>query len=211
MRRLAHLNKPEVPALIAGAIAAIISGSILPIFGLLISNVIKTFFEPPHQLKKDSSFWALMFVVLGAVSLFAYPVRAYLFSVAGCKLTKRVRSMCFEKVVRMEVSWYDEPESSSAAIGARLSTDAVTIQALVGDALALLVQDSAAAIAGLVIAFAASWQLAFIVLALIPLVGLSGYVQIKFLQGFHADAKVCFLQSLLPHISCSNILPYFVT
>ncbi|KAF7120492.1 hypothetical protein RHSIM_Rhsim13G0037100 [Rhododendron simsii] len=189
LRRLAHLNKPEVPVLIAGAIAAIISGSI---FGLLISNVIKTFFEPPHQLKKDSSFWALMFVVLGAVSLFAYPVRVYLFSVTSCKRTKRVRSMCFEKVVRMEVSLFDEPESSSAAIGARLSTNAVTIRALVGDALALFVQDSAAAIAGLVIDFAASWQLAFIVLALIPLVGLSGYVQIKFLQGFHVDAKVFF-------------------
>ncbi|KAH7838351.1 hypothetical protein Vadar_025259 [Vaccinium darrowii] len=140
LRQLAHLNKPEAPMLIAGAIAAVISGSILPIFSLFIANMIKTFFEPPHQLKKDSKFWALMFVVLGATSLFAYPLRAYLFSMAGCKLTNRVRSMCFEKVVRMEVSWFDEPENSSGVIGARLSTDAAPIRALVGDALALLVQ-----------------------------------------------------------------------
>ncbi|KAF7146796.1 hypothetical protein RHSIM_Rhsim04G0106400 [Rhododendron simsii] len=192
LRRLAHLNKPEVPILIAGAIAAVINGSILPIFGLLISDVIKTFFKPHHQLKKDSNFWALMFVVLGVASLLAYPARSYLFSLAGCKLIKRLRSMCFEKVIQMEISWFDKPENSSGAIGARLSADAATVRALVGDALAQLVQDSASAIAGLVIAFTACWQLAFIVLALIPLIGVSGYVQLKFMQGFSADAKMMY-------------------
>ncbi|KAG5552503.1 hypothetical protein RHGRI_010552 [Rhododendron griersonianum] len=192
LRRLAHLNKPEVPILIAGAIAAVINGSILPIYGLLISDVINTFYKPPHQLKKDSNFWALMFVVLGVVSLLAYPARSYLFSLAGCKLIKRLRSMCFEKVIQMEISWFDKPENSSGAIGARLSADAATVRALVGDALAQLVQDSASLIAGLVIAFTACWQLAFIVLALIPLLGVSGYVQLKFMQGFSADAKMMY-------------------
>ncbi|KAE9453920.1 hypothetical protein C3L33_14178, partial [Rhododendron williamsianum] len=192
LRRLAHLNKPEVLVLIAGAIAATVNGAILPTIGLLISEAIKSFFKPPHQLKKDSQFWALMFAVLGIASLFAFSSRTYLFSVAGCKLIKRVRSMCFEKVVQMEVSWFDESENSSGAIGARLSADAATIRALVGDALAQLVQDLASATVGLVIAFTACWQLAFIVLALIPLIGLNGYVQIKFLQGFSADAKLMY-------------------
>ncbi|KAI7984520.1 ABC transporter B family member 4 [Camellia lanceoleosa] len=49
LRRLAYLNKPEVPVLIAGTITAIVNGSIFPIFGLLLSNVIKTFYEPPHE------------------------------------------------------------------------------------------------------------------------------------------------------------------
>ena len=192
LRRLAYLNKPEVPVLIVGALAAVVNGSIMPIFGLLISDVIKTFYEPPHQLKKDSKFWALMFVVLGLVSLLAFPARTYFFSIAGCKLIKRIRSMSFDKVVHMEVSWFDDPEHSSGAIGARLSADAASVRSLVGDALAQIVQDSASAIAGLAIAFEACWQLALIVLALIPLIGLSGYVQLKFMKGFSADAKVCF-------------------
>ncbi|KAH7842842.1 hypothetical protein Vadar_009709 [Vaccinium darrowii] len=195
LRRLAHLNKPEVPVLIAGAIAAVINGSILPIFGLLISNVINAFYKPPHQLKEDSNFWALIFIVLGGVSLFAFPAQSYLFSLAGCKLIKRIRSMCFEKVIQMEVSWLDEPENSSGAIGARLSADAASVRALVGDALAQLVQDSASAIAGLVIAFTACWQLAFIILALVPLIGVSGYVQLKFMQGFSADAKLMYQEA----------------
>jgi ATP-binding cassette subfamily B (MDR/TAP) protein 1 len=100
--------------------------------------------------------------------------------------------MCFEKVVGMEVGWFDEPENSSGAIGARLSADAASLRALVGDSLSQIVQNSATAVAGLVIAFVASWELAFIVLVLLPLVGVTGYVQIKFLKGFSSDAKLMY-------------------
>ncbi|KAI5345573.1 hypothetical protein L3X38_013450 [Prunus dulcis] len=189
LRRLAYLNKPEILVLLLGTIAAAVNGAILPIFSILISSVIKTFYEPPPQPRKDSKFWALIFIVLGVVAFIAVPARQYFFAVAGCNLIKRVRSMCYEKVVYMEVSWFDDPEHSSGAIGARLSTDAASLRGMVGDALGLLVENSATAIAGLCIAFVANWQLALIILVLLPLLGLTGYVQVKFLKGFSADAK----------------------
>ncbi|XP_065859877.1 ABC transporter B family member 11-like [Euphorbia lathyris] len=186
--RLASLNKPEIPVLIVGTIAACINGTILPIYGVLISKAIKTFFEPPHELRKDSKFWALMFMTLGIASLIVHPIRTYFFSVAGSKLIQRIRSICFEKVVNMEVGWFDEPEHSSGAIGARLSADAAAVRALVGDALAQMVQNIATATAALIIAFTASWQLALIILALVPLIGVNGFIQVKFMKGFSADA-----------------------
>ncbi|CAM8897209.1 unnamed protein product [Rhodiola kirilowii] len=189
LSRLASLNKPEIPILLLGAVAALINGTIFPIFGILLSSCIESFFKPPRELSKDSKFWALMFVLLGGVSLIVIPVQGYFFSLAGCKLVRRIREMCFEKVVRMEVGWFDDPENSSGCIGARLSADAATIRALVGDALGQLVQNASSAITGLVIAFAASWELALIILVLLPLVGVNGYVQVKFLKGFSADAK----------------------
>ncbi|XP_051141939.1 ABC transporter B family member 4-like [Andrographis paniculata] len=192
LSRLAALNKPEAPFLVVGALSAILNGAIVPFFGILLSFVIKTFYEPPQKLKEDSRFWALMFVVLGVVSLVAYPLRTYFFGVAGCRLIRRIRMKCFERVVNMEVGWFDEPQNSSGVIGARLSADAATIRALVGDALAQLVQDLASAVVGLVIAFVASWQLALIVLAIVPLIALNGYVQIKFMTGFSNDAKAMY-------------------
>jgi len=90
----------------------------------------------------------------------------------------------------MEVGWFDEPEHSSGAIGARLSADAASVRALVGDALGLIVQNIATALTGLIIAFVASWQLAFIVLVLVPLIGMNGYIQMKFMKGSGTDAKV---------------------
>jgi len=192
LRRLASLNKPEIPVLLIGSLAAIANGVILPIFGVLISSVIKTFYEPFDEMKKDSKFWAIMFMLLGLASLVVIPARGYFFSVAGCKLIQRIRLLCFEKVVNMEVGWFDEPENSSGAVGARLSADAASVRALVGDALGLLVQNLASALAGLIIAFIASWQLALIILVLIPLIGLNGYVQMKFMKGFSGDAKVSY-------------------
>lgn len=192
LRRLAALNKPEIPVLLFGCVAAISNGVILPIFGVLISSVIKTFYEPFDEMKKDSKFWALMFMVLGIASFLIIPLRGYFFAVAGSKLVQRIRLMCFEKVVNMEVGWFDEPENSSGAIGARLSADAASVRALVGDALGLLVQNSASALAGVIIAFVASWQLALIILVLIPLIGVNGYVQMKFMKGFSADAKMMY-------------------
>ncbi|XVF32988.1 hypothetical protein REPUB_Repub17cG0129900 [Reevesia pubescens] len=192
IRRLAYLNKPEIPVILLGTIVAALNGVIMPTFGILISRVIETFYKPPEELKKDSRFWALIFMAFGLTSFLAFPARTYFFSIAGCKLIQRVRSMCFEKVVRMEVGWFDESYNSSGAIGARLSADAATIRALVGDALAQMVSNLASAVAGLVIAFVASWQLAFIVLGLIPLIGVNGYVQVKFMKGFSADAKMMY-------------------
>ncbi|KAJ8898756.1 hypothetical protein K2173_005042 [Erythroxylum novogranatense] len=189
IRRLASLNKPELPILIFGAIAASLNGTILPIYGILISRAIKTFFEPPDELRKDSRFWALMFLILGIATFVLSPIRTYLFSVAGNKLIQRIRSICFEKVVNMEIGWFDEPEHSSGAIGARLSADAASVRGLVGDALAQMVQNIATAIAALIIAFSASWQLALIILAIVPLVGMNGFIQVKFMKGFSADAK----------------------
>uniref|UniRef100_A0A0D9WCH5 MDR-like ABC transporter n=1 Tax=Leersia perrieri TaxID=77586 RepID=A0A0D9WCH5_9ORYZ len=192
LSRLASLNKPEIPVLLLGSVASVVSGVIFPIFAILLSNVIKAFYEPPHVLKKDAEFWASMFLVFGAVYFLSLPIGSYLFSVAGCKLIRRIRLMTFEKVVNMEIEWFDHPENSSGSIGARLSADAAKVRGLVGDALQLVVQNLATLVAGLLIAFISNWELSLIILALIPLIGVNGWIQMKFIQGFSADAKIMY-------------------
>ncbi|CAI8590911.1 unnamed protein product [Vicia faba] len=192
LTRLAKLNKPEVPVILLGSIAAIIHGVVFPIFGLLFSSVISMFFKPPDQQKKESRLWSLLYVGLGFVTLVVLPLQNYFFGIAGGKLIERVRSLTFEKIVHQEIRWFDNPANSSGAVGARLSTDASTVKSLVGDTLALVVQNISTITAGLVIAFTANWILAFIVLAVSPMVLMQGFVQMKFLKGFSADAKVMY-------------------
>ncbi|XP_049364001.1 ABC transporter B family member 11-like [Solanum verrucosum] len=187
--RLALMNKPEIPELLFGCIAAMVNALILPIFGVLLSNVIKTFYEPAHELRKHSRFWSLLFLGLGLATLLATPLRTFFFAVAGCKLIRRIRLMCFEKIVYMEVSWFDRKENSIGAIGSRLSTDAASVRGMVGESLALLVQNTSTAIAGLVIGLEASWQLSLIMIVMVPLIGLNGYLYMKYVSGFGGDAK----------------------
>ncbi|KAK9084446.1 hypothetical protein Scep_030917 [Stephania cephalantha] len=192
LRRLAYLNSKEIPVMLLGTIAAMVNGFIYPSFGILFAGLAKSLYEPPSQLRKDSRFWSLMFVTAGVVALVGIPARTYFFAIAGCKLIKRLRSMCFTKVVHMEVGWFDMPENSSGAISARLSADAAAIRGLVGDPLSVLVQNIATAVAGLAIGFQACWQLSIIILVMIPLLMLNGWIQIKFLKGFSADAKILY-------------------
>ncbi|XP_070044100.1 ABC transporter B family member 21-like isoform X2 [Nicotiana tomentosiformis] len=193
--RLAYLNKPEVPILLVGAVVATISGSAFPAFGLVLSNILKSFYEPPDELKKDSQFWALMIVVIATILLISSPLETLFFTVAGCKLIQRIRSMCFQKVVHMEIGWFDEPENSVGGIATKLSADAALVRVLVGDILAKITKDLAAAIVGIVIAFRASWLLSLIILAMLPFMMANIYVQRKFAKGFSTDAKKLYEQA----------------
>ncbi|XP_033136812.1 ABC transporter B family member 7 [Brassica rapa] len=189
LRRLAHLNKPEIPVLLAGSLAAAVHGIVYPVQGLLMSSTIKIFFEPSDQLRKDSHFWAIIFVLLGLTDLIVVPFQNYLFAIAGGRLIKRIRSLSFDKVIHQEISWFDNTANSSGVIGARLSTDAAAVKSIVGDALALIMQNIATVIAALIIAFAANWILAIVILLMTPIIVLQGYFQTKCITGFSANAK----------------------
>ena len=174
-----------------GSLAAVVTGALLPIFGVILSKAIKTFYEPAHEFQQKSRLWALLVVVLGLSYLLATPLRAYCFAVAGCKLIRSLRLKCFEKIVHMDISWFDRQDNSSGRISSRLSIDAASVRSLVGESLSMLVQNSATAFAGLIIGFGASWRLSLIVIFMLPLITINGYMNLKFLSGFNADAKVC--------------------
>jgi ATP-binding cassette subfamily B (MDR/TAP) protein 1 len=110
--RLFKLNVPEVPILLLGSIAAAVHGLIFPLFGILLSSAIKSFYEPPDKLRKDTSFWALISVVLGVASLISVPAEYFLFAVAGGKLIERIGTLSFQSIVSQEVAWFGNASNS---------------------------------------------------------------------------------------------------
>ncbi|XP_019066751.1 ABC transporter B family member 21 isoform X3 [Solanum lycopersicum] len=193
--RLAYLNKSEFPMILVGAIIAIISGCVFPVFGIVLTNTVKSFYEPPEDLKKDSQFWSLMIMVLATVLLITTPLETLFFTVAGCKLIRRIRSMCFQKVVHMEIGWFDETENSVGRLATKLSTDAAVVQVLVGDVLAKITKDLAAAIVAAMIAFQASWLLSLFLISMIPFMVGNAYLHSKLLQGFGSESKKLYEQA----------------
>uniref|UniRef100_A0ACD5WJT9 Uncharacterized protein n=1 Tax=Avena sativa TaxID=4498 RepID=A0ACD5WJT9_AVESA len=192
MVRLALLNNPEAPILLLGSLAAVVHGVLLPVFALMLSSAIKSFYKPPDKLKKDTSFWGLMCVVIGIISIISIPVEYFLFGIAGGKLIERIRALSFRSIVHQEVAWFDDPKNSSGGLGARLSIDALNVRRLVGDNLALTIQIISTVVTGVVIAMRADWKLSLIIICVIPLVGLQTYVQVNFLKGFSQDAKMMY-------------------
>ncbi|KAJ7520451.1 hypothetical protein O6H91_19G006400 [Diphasiastrum complanatum] len=205
--RLATLHKPEALVFVLGSLAAVANGATFPLFGLLLSTIIGTFFEgKPHKLSKDANFWSVMFVALAGLCGLAAPSQIYCFTIAGHRLIRRIRHLTFDKIVRQEIGWFDEAERSSGAIGARLSTDAAQLRSMVGDPLSLVVQNLATITVGLLIAFTAIWQLASLILAVIPLLALQSFMQMRSMKGFTADVKVSYEEaSHIAHDAVSSI------
>ncbi|KAL6840494.1 hypothetical protein ACP4OV_030304 [Aristida adscensionis] len=190
--RLANLNKPELPILLLGSLAAGVQGVLPPLSGVVISSAIKTFFEPANELRKDSKFWGLMSLVLAIIAIISIPMEYFLFGVSGGKLIKRIRSLAFRSIVHQEIAWFDDPKNSSGALGTRLLVDASNVRRLVGDNLAMAVEIMSTLITGFVIAMIADWKLCLIIVCVIPLLGLQGYTQVRFLKGFSEDAKLLY-------------------
>ncbi|CAM0954127.1 unnamed protein product [Alopecurus aequalis] len=193
MRRLISLNKPETSLLLFGSLAAAIDGTIFPVLGLLLASAAKTFYELPVDKRlRDSIFWGLLCIGLGAIALIARLSNSLLFAIAGGKLIERIRALTFQSIVHQEAAWFDEPTNSSGALGERLCVDALNVRRLVGGNLALMVQCTATLVCGIVIAMSADWKLSFVILIVVPLIGLQGYAQVKFLKGFSQDAKTMY-------------------
>ncbi|VAH78696.1 unnamed protein product [Triticum turgidum subsp. durum] len=188
--RLFNLSRPEAPILLLATIAATLHGLLFPSFSIMMSGGIRTFYYPADQLRKDSTFWALMCLLMAIISLVSIQLEFYLFGVAGGKLIERVRALSFQSIIHQEVAWFDDPSNSSGALGARLFIDALNIRRLVGDNLAVLVQCTVTLICGFGIAFASDWKLTLSIIGVIPFLGLQNYIQLRFLKGFGEDAKV---------------------
>lgn len=79
-------------------------------------------------------------------------------------------SLPFAFCLRGLQAWFDNPQNSTGRLTSRLSEEASLIKATTGEKLALSSQSICSLIAGLVIAFTASWRVALLVLAVFPLI-----------------------------------------
>ncbi|TVU20391.1 hypothetical protein EJB05_36598, partial [Eragrostis curvula] len=190
--RLLTLSKPETSVLVFGSIAAAIHGALIPMIGFLLATAAKILYEPLEKRGKDSIFWSLVCVGLGIISMVSRFANCFLFGIAGGKLIERIRALAFQSIVHQEIPWFDDSVNSSGALGGRLCIDALNLRRLVGDNLAITIQCTASLLSGIVIAMISDWKLSLVIMFVIPLIGLQGYAQVKFLKGFSQDAKMTY-------------------
>ncbi len=105
----------------------------------------------------------------------------------------RLRSAAFGALLRFEVGWHDR--HSAGSITAALGTDAYLLRSATGPTLALNVQNCIGLLAGLAVAFSASWRITLIVLALAPLVAVGGALQVKVMTQSTDATKAAFSEA----------------
>ncbi|KAJ8021877.1 Multidrug resistance protein 1 [Holothuria leucospilota] len=184
-KEILKLNAPEWPYIAFGTFWSAVLGITMPVFALIFSEVISTFslIDDPVQMKEEARFWSCMFLVLGIVTGLSNFFNTGSFTYSGEYLTLRLRKRAFWTILRQDVSYFDDPRHNTGALATRLSTDASNVKGATGIRIGSSIQSVVTLVAAVVIAFVFGWKLALLVFAAVPLLAMSGAVQMKLLQG----------------------------
>lgn len=140
--------------------------------------------------------------------------QGYAFAKSGELLTRRLRKMGFQAMLKQEIGWFDDPKNSPGALTTRLATDASMVQGVsegamlqvlhenhttqsyyvcfpqaTGSQIGMIVNSLTSIGASFIIAFYFSWKLTLVIMCFLPLIGLSGVFQAKMLTGFEKEDK----------------------
>lgn len=106
-----------------------------------------------------------------------------MFGLVGANLAERVSRLFFRAVLYMEGAWFDKDVNGSGNLTSRLAADAPTVRGAVGDAMGIVVQNVVTLVTGYIIAFVSGWKMTLVITAVLPLLGFSSYMQMKFFTG----------------------------
>ncbi|KAK9268557.1 hypothetical protein L1049_000311 [Liquidambar formosana] len=188
--RLLKMNAPEWGRALVGCIGAIGTGAAQPINAYCVGAVISAYFlTDKSEMKSKTRFYSFIFLGLTAFNFISSLLQHYNFAIMGERLTKRVREKLLEKLMTFEIGWFDQDENSSAAICARLNTEANMVQSIVGDRMSLLVQAFFGASMAYTLGLVLTWRLALVMIAVQPLVIGSFYSRTVLMKSMSGKAR----------------------
>uniref|UniRef100_A0A671WU13 ATP-binding cassette, sub-family B (MDR/TAP), member 11a n=1 Tax=Sparus aurata TaxID=8175 RepID=A0A671WU13_SPAAU len=188
--RILKYNQPEWPYMLLGSLGAAVNGSVNPIYAILFSQILGTFAIPDlNEQREQINGICLLFCIVAVASFFSQFLQGFAFAKSGELLTRRLRKLGFQAMLRQEIGWFDDPRNSPGALTTRLATDASMVQGATGSQIGMIVNSLTNIGASFIIALYFSWKLTLVIMCFLPLIGLSGVFQAKMLTGFENQDK----------------------
>ncbi|XP_049518639.1 phosphatidylcholine translocator ABCB4 [Dermacentor silvarum] len=188
--KLSELTRPERKYMAAGCVCSFFMGLCIPAYAIFLGDMFQGLSTgSPESIKSIALFYCFLFLLVGVVTGILAFVQTFTFSVVGENLTRRLRILTFSAIIKQDLAWYEELENTPDALLGSLSTDTARVHGGTCSKLTSMCQAFSALIACLVMSFYWDWHLGFIVLAFVPLVLLSTYLESRMLRGKLISSK----------------------
>ena len=189
---IGSFNKNETMLMLVGLVWSIIAGGGNPTQAIFFAKALTALSYPPplyDQLRREASFWSLMYLMLAFVQLLSYSIQGIAFAYCSERLVHRVRDRAFRVMLRQDIAFFDKEENSAGALTSFLSTETTRMAGLSGTTLGTILTVLTTLIAAMVVSLAVGWKLALVCISTIPVVLGCGFFRFWVLARFEARSK----------------------
>lgn len=190
-RRVFSLNSSVQKWYIPAFIGSAANGITLPLNAFLISGSLGAFqlaASSIDDMMTQLSHYALGYVGLAIGAGLAMGVQWTSFGVLGENFTKTVRVIIFNRLLGMDIAFFDLPANAPGKLCDMLSSNAIKMSCLSGQVMGSFVQICSALFAGIIISYCGSVKLAAVMTATMPLLVLAAGIQTSVMVGLQKNS-----------------------
>lgn len=162
--RLFRFAWPERKLLLFGTLFLVLGSLVLLTFPQAVRITLDDAVEAGNTSLINTMGVAML--ILLALQSVAAALRYYLFTLAGERMVKRIRSQLFATMLQQEIAFFDTRKTGD--LMSRINSDATMLQNSLSVNISMMLRNFAAAFGGLVLLFVTSWQLAIFMLVALP-------------------------------------------
>jgi len=170
--------KPSTALLIISALCAVFNGGVMPIFSLLMVNMVSVMMFNPDGAtssvmeahEDDVMFYVELFIIVSVVLGTVRFLQSFLMNVASERMSHYLRYECFKAVLRQDAGWFDDRQNSVGTLTTRLASETTMLYTLTANQLLVIIQSISSFVFGIVVAFTGYWKIALVMLACMPLI-----------------------------------------
>lgn len=182
LSRLFALNKGHQWILPLALFLSLLNGAREPMNAILLSQAMRDFYNPFPELMKDAiEQLSFFYIGLAVIAFFVQMFVTVSFVTMGQHLTKVVRTLSYESILRQDMGFFDCPQYYPGSLTTFLSVSAHRVSAVSGANLGAVASAVASLFLAVSVAFYAQWKIAAALLGLLPFIALAMGLMMKFM------------------------------
>ncbi len=176
--RLLALIKPHYKLLLLGLLGLVFGSGINLFFPAFIRKVLNN--ETPFNLSTDLGLITGFLIALFAVQAVFFCIRHYYFQIIGLNIANDLRLKLYRSIIEQDIAFFDR--SRVGDLLSSISSDTQQVQRALTINISVALRYVLQVIGGIILMIVISPQLTFLILLVIPLIGISSFFWGKKLQ-----------------------------